>query len=122
MSENRFGSRIKHARSLGEFGNLRASVRTCLSYVLFFHAFFFSVFRPCASHLAFRLVSLLAWHFRPKLPLSEQLLGLELFLNRYPEWRGKVTLIQVMHQGLDIVIRPWTSNSDWSIRDKYKYP
>ncbi|CAN0374918.1 unnamed protein product, partial [Hapterophycus canaliculatus] len=23
-----------------------------------------------------------------------QLLGLELFLNRYPEWRGKVTLIQ----------------------------
>ncbi|CAN0385264.1 unnamed protein product, partial [Laminaria digitata] len=23
------------------------------------------------------------------------LLGLELFLNRYPEWRGKVTLIQV---------------------------
>ena len=31
--------------------------------------------------------------------LLEQLLGLELFLNRYPEWRGKVTLIQVKRCG-----------------------
>lgn len=35
-----------------------------------------------------------------------KLLGLELFLNRYPEWRGKVTLIQVRQPVTSLVDGP----------------